>query len=98
MNMNLSSATIERLYRRYRDHIDSLHQDVFKANRLLGSPTPQKTNLTHLTQGEFETLVRDSENDQEAKRLWIRRIIRDHEGEFPELQISGPQLRHGTGT
>ena len=98
MNMNLSSATMERLYRRYRDHIDSLHQDVFQANRLLGSPTPQKTNLAHLTQGEFESLVKDLANDQETKRLWIRRIIRDHEGDFPELRIGDPQLRHGTGT
>jgi hypothetical protein len=65
---------------------------VVETNRSLGSSNPDKTGLPDLSREEFEALLKNPSRDAEARQLWIRRIIRGHEHEFPELEtINGPR-------
>jgi hypothetical protein len=97
--MEWTAERVSRLYELYERHIDRLRTDVVKANRSLGSTEPEKTNLEILNRAEFEALLRRPTDDPEVTRLWVRRIIRGHEQEFPELE-SGPseRPRRRTGT
>lgn len=79
----------ERLFELYRRHVDGLRRDVSGVNRSLGSPRPQDVKLGALTRAEFEALLADPLADPEAVQLWLRRIIRGHEDEFPSLQAAG---------
>jgi hypothetical protein len=83
--MEWTSATIDRLHRFYERHIDRLRAELMAANRSLGSSNPEKTGLNRLTRAEFEVLLRRPGDDPEVTRLWLRRITRGHEREFPEL-------------
>jgi hypothetical protein len=81
--------SIGRMFELYEVHIDRLKRDVAASNKALGSPHPDKTNLNYLTRTEFEVLLKEPAKDPEAIHLWVRRIIRGHEHEFPELQAAG---------
>jgi hypothetical protein len=83
--MEWTVKIVDRLYELHGQHIDRLRADLGAANRLLGSSTPERTGLKHLTRAEFEALLRQPTDDPEVTRLWIRRIIRGHEREFPAL-------------
>jgi hypothetical protein len=83
--MEWTVKIVDRLYELHGQHIDRLRADVGAANRLLGSSMPERTGLKHLTRAEFEALLRQPTDDPEVARLWIRRIIRGHEHEFPAL-------------
>ncbi len=87
--MEWTVETMDRLHELYGQHVDRLRADLSAANRLLGSSMPERTGLKHLTRTEFEILLRQPTNDPEVTRLWIRRIIRGHEREFPELEGAG---------
>ncbi len=84
--MEWTVETIDRLHDLHGQHIDRLRADLIAANRRHGSPTPAKTALRHLTRAEFEAILRQPTDDLEVVRLWIQRIIRGHESEFPELE------------
>ena len=62
---------------------------VAAANLSLGSSNPKKIHLERLTRTQFEAVLTDPTNDQEAIQLWVRRIIRRHENEFPVRQAAG---------
>jgi hypothetical protein len=83
--MAWTAETIDRIYELYGQHIHQLHVEVTSVNRSLGSSKPEKTALKCLTRAEFETLLKGSTDDPEVTCLWVRRIIRGHEHEFPEL-------------
>ena len=97
--MQWSAERISRLYELYERHIDRLKKDVVEANRLLGLTQPEKTDLKILTVAEFEALLNEPSDDPEVTRLWVHRIIRGHEDEFPELICeSAERPRRRTGT
>jgi hypothetical protein len=81
--------SIGRLYELYERHVEDLKRDVVAANRSLGSSHPEKTKLECLTRDQFEGILMDPAKDTEAVHLWVRRIIRGHEHEFPTLQAAG---------
>jgi hypothetical protein len=83
--MEWTVKIMDRLHELHGQHVDRLRAELSAANRLLGSAMPERTGLKHLTRDEFEVLLRQPTNDPEVTRLWIRRIIRGHEDEFPEL-------------
>lgn len=97
--MEWTGKHMDRLYELYERHIDGLRTDVIQANRSLGSSQPERTDLNHLSRSEFETLVQQPTDDPEVAQSWVRRILRGHEHEFPELDL-GPSgtRRRGTGT
>ncbi len=85
---NWNSASVRRLYELYLQHDRRLRGKVAATNRSLGSPHPNKIKLDRLTQTEFEAILRDPKADPETNRLWVRRIIRGHEQEFPTLRAA----------
>jgi hypothetical protein len=97
--MQWTADDICRLYELYERHVERLRLDVVEANRSLGSPEPEKTHLDVLTQAQFEALLNGPTDDPEMTQRWVRRIIRGHEDEFPELcceYADGPWRRTGT--
>ncbi len=97
--MEWTAKRMDRLYELYERHIDRLRTDVIEANRSLGSSQPQRTHLDRLGRSEFETLLQQPTDDSEVARSWVRRIIRGHEHEFPELGFGPPETgRRRTGT
>lgn len=83
--MEWTAATLDRLHELHGQYLDRLLADISAVNRLLGSRNPGKTGLKYLTRDEFEALLTQPVDDPEVTRLWIRRIIRGHECEFPQL-------------
>ena len=86
--MQWTAQTIDRLHEFYQRHVEQLRADLTAANRSLGSSKPERTGLKRLTRAEFEVLITRPTDDPEVRRLWIRRIIRGHEHEFPELEAA----------
>ena len=84
-----TSQSMGRLYELYKLHVDNLARDVQATNSSLGSPHPGKTGLVCLSRSQFEAILIDPTSDQEAVQLWLRRIVRGYEGEFPALQAAG---------
>jgi hypothetical protein len=84
-----NTQSIGRLYELYERYVDDLRRDVAAANSSLGSLDPEKTRLECLTRAQFEAILTDPTKDPEAVHLWVRRIIRGHENEFPALQAAG---------
>ena len=62
--------------------------DVAAVNRSLGSAKPDETSLEPLSRSDFEVFLKQPTDDPEAVRLWVRRIIRGHEREFPGLTVA----------
>jgi len=91
--MEWTAESMDRLYGLYERHFDRLHADVTAVNRSLGSDTPAKTNLRHLTRTEFEALLIRPTEDPEPTLLWVKRIIRGHEHEFPEFDATSDSSR-----
>ena len=85
--MEWTAKDVDRLYGLYERHIDRLRTDVTRANRSLGSSHPERRHLNPMSRSEFEAMLRRQANDPEAARLWVRRIIRGHEHESPELDV-----------
>lgn len=86
--MDYALETMDRLYELYKHHIDRLRADIAKTNRSLGSSEPEKTNLEILSRSEFEALLKQPTDDTDVTRLWVKRIIRGHELQFPELEVA----------
>jgi len=87
--MEWTAETIARLYELHKRYVDCLRRDVIEVNRSLGSSNPAKTDLVNLTRAQFEALLMAPGDDPENVRLWVRRIIRGKEREFPEFQAAG---------
>jgi hypothetical protein len=87
--MEWADDTIGRLYQLHVRHVDILRRDVAEANRSLGSSNPENVKLEHLTPAQFKAVLDDPNADAEVIDLWVRRIIRGNEHEFPELQAAG---------
>jgi len=79
---------IERLYELYRQHYLRLRSDVIAANQSLGSANPEKTWMTMLSRTEFEAILTAPADDSDMLKRWVRRLIRGHEHEFPELRVA----------
>jgi len=97
--MHWTAEYVNRLYELYQRHIGRLRKDVVEANRSLGSTEPEKTNLEVLTHAQFEAVLKEPTDDPQVTRLWVRRIIRGHEHEFPQLgceSAEAPRRRTGT--
>jgi hypothetical protein len=84
-----NSEMIKRLYKLYQQHDRQLRKDVAASNRSLGSANPEKTKLKQLTLAEFTAILKNQSKDDEVVSLWVRRIIRGHENEFPSLLAAG---------
>ena len=83
--MEWTAEQLDRLYELYQQHIERLRADVIKSNRSLGSRNPEKTALKCLGRHEFQTIIKQRSEESEVVQLWIRRIVRGHEREFPQL-------------
>ena len=79
---------MDRLYELYKEHFGQLRADVIEANRSLGSRRPEKTWMQLLSQTEFESLVTAPTEEPEVIQRWLRRLIRGHEHEFPDLRVA----------
>lgn len=95
--MQWSAEKIRRLYEYYGQHVDRLRADVVATNRELGSSSPEQSLIENLTRKEFESLVNEPGNDPKVIRMWLQRIIRGHEHEFPELEQVASVRRRATG-
>lgn len=78
---------MDRLYALYKLHFLKLRSSVTEANRSHGSQHPEKTWMEMVSQKEFNELLTDPKDPEVAKR-WIKRIVRGHEEEFPELLVA----------
>jgi hypothetical protein len=96
--MEWTAESMTRLYKLYQQHVAKLRKDVVEANRWLGSSKPHRVKLKQLTKREFEELLKEPSADVEATRLWLKRIIRGHEEQFPALDHSARIWGRGTGT
>ena len=91
--MEWTAERLDRLYELYQRHTERLRADVINSNRSLGSSRPEHTALKCLSRSEFEARLNRRSDDPEVIQLWIRRIIRGHEDEFPQLPlVSGRQI------
>ena len=86
--MDWSVNNMDRLYELYQQHFHRLHTDVTAANQSHGSSHPEKTWMELLGRDEFERLVKNPPDEPELVDRWLRRIIRGHEHEFPNLQVA----------
>ena len=86
--MDWYKADMERLYELYQRHFQHLRSVVTSANRSHGSSHPDKTWMELLCRDEFESLLTSSTDEPEVVQRWVRRIIRGHEHEFPDLQVA----------
>ena len=97
--MEWTAKDVDRLYGLYERHIDRLRTDLVRANRSLGSSHSESTRLDRLTRAQFEAMLGEQADDPEVARLWVRRVLRGHEHEFPELDLGpsgAPRRRTGT--
>jgi hypothetical protein len=78
---------MDRLYGLYQQHFRRLRATVIAANRSLGSSQPEKTWMELIGREEFERLLR-APRDPDVANRWLRRIVRGHEHEFPNLQVA----------
>ncbi|NLF67842.1 MAG: hypothetical protein GX575_02180 [Candidatus Anammoximicrobium sp.] len=81
-------AGMDRLYELYQGHFRELRADVIAVNRSLGSTWPEKTWMELLSRTDFERLITAPTDDPKVIQRWVRRLIRGHEHEFPELQVA----------
>ena len=86
-----SPEAIDRLFALYQRHLAALKRDrdVAAIDRDFGSLEPHQSDLSDLTRSEFEALLVDPRRDQEIVNLWVQRIVRGHEEDFPMLQAAG---------
>jgi len=87
--MEWTQDAIARLYRLHARMTDSLRDDVAAVNRSLGSLNPAEDKLPRLTLAEFTAMLRRSDDHPEIVEMWVRRIVRGNEDEFPELRAAG---------
>jgi hypothetical protein len=85
--MDWPVESMERLYDLYLQHIERLRRDVIEVNKVLGAARPSM-RLEAASRLEFEALLKNWRQDPEGARLWIRRIIRGHEQEFPKMEVA----------
>lgn len=86
--MEWNPEQIVRLYNLYEQYAARLRADIVRANHTLGSPHPERTKLEIIDRAEFEALLTQPKDDPEVIHLWVRRIIRGHEHDFPELDAA----------
>ena len=85
--MDWSPREMDRLYELYQQHFYEVRSAVISANRRHGASEPEKTWMELISREEFERLLKDPDEPEVAER-WLRRIIRGHESEFPNLQVA----------
>jgi hypothetical protein len=85
--MDCSPREMDRLYELYQQHFHDLRSVATSANQLHGSSQPEKTWMELISWEEFERLINNPDEPEVANR-WVRRIIRGHEREFPNLQVA----------
>jgi hypothetical protein len=85
--MAWTAETIDRIYELYGQHIARLHGDVAFVNRQLGSLQPERTTLQKMSRVDFETMLLTPCRNGDIRNQWLRRIVRGHEREFPELRV-----------
>ncbi|MDA1053488.1 MAG: hypothetical protein O3C40_23815 [Planctomycetota bacterium] len=79
--------SMDRLYELYQQNFLRLRSSVIEANRSHGSQHPEKTWMELISKEEFNELLTKPMDPKVAKR-WIKRIVRGHEEEFPELLVA----------
>lgn len=79
---------MDRLFELYEQYVERLQSDAVAVNRSLGSSHPRRTWLKPLTRRQFEAFLTDEPAEYEVRRLWMLRIVRGHEQEFPELRAT----------
>jgi hypothetical protein len=85
--MDWSPSEMDRLYELYQQHFHDLRSAVTSANRLHGSSQPEETWMELISREDFERLLNNPDEPEVANR-WVRRLIRGHEREFPNLQVA----------
>ena len=85
--MDWPVENMDRLYELYQQYFNRLREDVVKSNRMLGAARPSM-RLEQLSRAGFESLLENWRQDPESAQLWIRRIVRGHEQEFPQLEVA----------
>jgi hypothetical protein len=93
--MAWTAGALNRLYELHKDYIERLRSDVIEANRSLGSH-PEKTALHCLSRSEFVAILERPANKPEIRSKWLRRIVRGHEHEFPELTVAFSEPANST--
>jgi hypothetical protein len=86
--MDWSQLDFDKLYRLYQEHHRRLRASVVSANRSHGSSHPDKTWMRELGRDEFVDLLTNPDGDPEVAERWLKRIIRGHEQEFPDLLVA----------
>ena len=86
--MDWAQLDMDRLYELYQQHFYELRAAVTSANRSHGSLQPEKTWMELLSRDEFETLLQNPTDEPEVAIRWVRRIIRGHEHDFPNMQVA----------
>jgi len=86
--MDWAQLEMDRLYELYQQHFAELRSAVISANRSHGSPQPEKTWMELLSRDEFSTLLQSPTYEPEITAGWVKRIIRGHEHEFPNLRVA----------
>ena len=82
------TGRIDRLYELYVQHFSRLKTDVGDINRSLDSNFPEKTWMELLSRSDFESRIESTERNEEQVQLWVRRLIRGFEHEFPDLRVA----------
>ena len=83
---NWTPAHFDRFYELYLQYIARLKADVIDSNRSMGSKTPEKTKIGPETKEKVDRQLRNvSTDDPEVAILWVRRVVRGFEKEFPPL-------------
>jgi hypothetical protein len=86
--MDGTKLDMDRLYELYTIHFVQLRADISVVNRSLGSLHPEKTWMQMLERTEFDALVSAPSEEPDIINRLIRRIVRGHEEEFPELRVA----------
>ena len=86
--MDWSQGSMDRLYELYQQHFQELRSVVVSANRSHGSSHPDKSWMEVISRDEFERLLSTPTDEPEIANRWVRRIIRGHEHDFPNLEAA----------
>lgn len=86
--MDGTTIDMDRLYELYKIHFAQLRTDVTEVNRSFGSMNPEKTWMQMLERFEFDALFSAPLEEPDVLERLIRRIVRGHEQEFPELRVA----------
>lgn len=86
--METGALDRDRLYELYVQYHAKLRSDVIRANRSLGSSSPEKSWLEILDRPAFDSIVDGTTGEPEMVHRFVVRVIRGHEQEFPQLRVA----------